>query len=51
MKKSQLKEIVKEMIQVIPEEKKKGSNGKACWDGYRYGGTKNGKDICIKVKK
>lgn len=32
------------------EGKKKGSDGKACWDGYRYGGTKDGKDICIKVK-
>ena len=50
MKKSELRELVKEIIQVIPEEKKKGSDGKACWKGYRYAGTKNGKDVCIKVK-
>lgn len=31
--------------------KKKGSDGKACWDGYRYGGTVNGRDICTKMKK
>jgi hypothetical protein len=28
----------------------KGADGKACWDGYRYGGTENGKDKCIKVE-
>tara|TARA_R110001592_G_scaffold898_3_gene4685 strand:+ start:3080 stop:3526 length:447 start_codon:yes stop_codon:yes gene_type:complete len=31
------------------KEKIKGADGKACWDGYRYGGTENGKDKCIKV--
>ena len=31
--------------------KKKGVDNKACWEGYRYGGTKNGKDVCVKVKK
>tara|TARA_R110001606_G_scaffold209670_3_gene356938 strand:- start:491 stop:946 length:456 start_codon:yes stop_codon:yes gene_type:complete len=30
-------------------EKIKGIDGKACWDGYRYAGTKDGKDKCIKV--
>lgn len=30
--------------------KKKGSDGKACWEGYRYAGTKNGTDKCVKVK-
>ena len=30
--------------------KKKGADGKACWEGYRYAGTKNGKDSCVKVK-
>ena len=30
--------------------KKKGADGKACWEGYRYAGTKNGKDRCVKVK-
>ena len=32
-------------------EKKKGADGKACWDGYRYAGTENGKDKCVPVKK
>ena len=27
----------------------KGADGKECWDGYRYAGTENGKDKCIKV--
>lgn len=30
--------------------KKKGADGKACWEGYRYAGTKDGKDRCVKVK-
>jgi hypothetical protein len=30
--------------------KKKGIDGKACWEGYRYAGTKDGKDRCVKVK-
>lgn len=36
--------------QLALEAKKKGADRKACWDGYRYGGTKDGKDICIKIK-
>ena len=28
-------------------QKKKGADGKACWDGYKYAGTKNGKDKCV----
>jgi hypothetical protein len=32
-------------------KKKVGADGKVCWDGYRYGGTVNGKDICTKMKK
>ena len=48
MKKSQLVELVREVVQIT--EKKKGVDGKACWKGYRYAGTKNGKDICIKAK-
>ena len=32
-------------------EKIKGADGKACWDGYRYNGTKNGKDSCVKVNE
>ena len=31
--------------------KKVGADNKACWNGYRYQGTINGKDICVKVKK
>jgi len=27
-------------------EKIKGADGKACWKGHRYLGTKNGKDMC-----
>lgn len=29
-------------------EKIKGADGKACWKGYKYAGTKNGKDECVK---
>jgi hypothetical protein len=28
----------------------KGADGKACWKGYRYAGTENGKDKCVPVK-
>ena len=37
--------------EILTEGKKKGADGKACWDGYRYNGTKNGKDSCVKVKE
>jgi len=30
-------------------EKIKGADGKACWKGYRYNGTKDGKDDCVKA--
>jgi hypothetical protein len=33
----------------VEEEKKKGADGKACWKGYRYAGTENGKDKCVPV--
>lgn len=33
-------------------QKKKGSDGKVCWEGYRYGGSNpDGSDKCIKVKR
>ena len=33
-------------------EKIKGADGKACWKGHRYLGTKNGKDMCSsKIKE
>lgn len=35
--------------EIITEDKKKGADGKACWDGYRYNGTKDGKDSCVEV--
>lgn len=33
------------------EEKEKGADGKACWSGYRYAGTRNGKDKCVKINE
>jgi hypothetical protein len=32
-------------------DKEKGADGKACWKGYRYAGTKNGKDKCVPVSE
>lgn len=29
----------------------KGADGKACWEGYRYDGTVNGKDKCVKINR
>ena len=29
-------------------EKTKGADGKACWKGYEYAGTEDGKDKCVK---
>lgn len=29
--------------------KEQGADGKACWKGYKYAGTKNGKDQCVKA--
>lgn len=31
--------------------KKKGADGRACWSGYRYAGTKNGRDKCVPTGK
>jgi hypothetical protein len=36
-------------MNAVDEAKKKGADGKACWKGYRYAGTKNGKDKCVPV--
>lgn len=30
------------------EGKEQGADGKACWKGYKYAGTANGKDKCVK---
>jgi len=27
--------------------KEQGADGKACWEGYSYAGTENGKDKCV----
>jgi lysozyme len=35
----------------VEEVKKKGADGKACWKGYRYAGTENGKDKCVPVSE
>jgi hypothetical protein len=32
------------------EGKEQGADGKACWNGYKYAGTKNGKDKCVKME-
>tara|TARA_R110002153_G_scaffold127202_1_gene274724 strand:+ start:339 stop:515 length:177 start_codon:yes stop_codon:yes gene_type:complete len=37
--------------QVSKSGKKKGADGKACWKGYRFAGTKAGKDKCVPVKR
>ena len=36
---------------ILSEEKVKGIDGKACWSGYRYDGTEDGKDKCVKVSE
>ena len=35
----------------LAEKKIKGADGKECWKGYRYNGTKDGKDDCVKVNE
>jgi hypothetical protein len=46
--------LTNEGLQFLEDEliegKIKGADGKACWKGYRYAGTKNGKDNCIKTE-
>ena len=41
------------MVNLLPEEKQKGVDGKVCWKGYKRMGTKkkNGKtvDNCVKA--
>ena len=45
-----LYKTIKEAESVGSSTKKKGADGKACWEGYRYAGTTNGQDKCVKVK-
>ena len=33
------------------EGKEQGADGKACWKGYKFAGTKNGKDKCVKSEE
>jgi hypothetical protein len=35
----------------IEEGKVKGVDGKACWKGYKYAGTENGKDKCVPMEE
>jgi len=51
MYRSENGKLYKSLDEAKSTKKKVGSDGKACWEGYRYQGTKNGKDICVKVKK
>ena len=43
--------MMTKLIKLLKEAKIKGADGKACWDGYRYAGTKDGKDKCVKVSE
>jgi hypothetical protein len=36
-------------MNAVDEAKIKGADGKACWKGYKYAGTKNGKDKCVPI--
>jgi hypothetical protein len=45
-------------VRIIREAKKKGVDGKECWDGYKYAGSedtdgdgKDDKDKCVPMKK
>ena len=42
-----IKGLVEEELEAVLNEKIKGADGKACWDGYRYAGTEDGKDKCV----
>ena len=33
------------------EGKEQGADGKACWKGYKYAGTENGKDKCVPMEE
>ena len=45
------RQCIETLVREVLSEKIKGVDGKSCWKGYRYGGTENGKDICIKIKE
>ena len=48
---AKVKQVIQELVKEVLAEKVKGVDGKACWKGYRYAGTKDGKDICVKITK
>lgn len=56
-KKEKMKESFNIMVEGVhyvfekknAEGKEQGADGKACWKGYKYAGTKNGKDECVKA--
>ena len=37
------------MIKKNAAGKEQGADGKACWEGYKYAGTENGKDKCVPI--
>ena len=39
------------LVDILLLEKIKGIDGKACWKGYRYAGTKDGKDKCVPMNE
>jgi hypothetical protein len=39
------------LLNLLLLEKIKGIDGKACWKGYKYAGTKDGKDKCIPMNE
>ena len=50
------KSLIERAIAELDEEKNKegkeqGADGKACWKGYKYAGTENGKDKCVKSEE
>jgi hypothetical protein len=51
----EMRQLIEHAEQVINEEKQKGVDGKACWDGYKRMGTKKkgGKtvDNCVKMEE
>ena len=50
--KQAIEKFIRQPHQDVEEaNKKKGADGKACWKGYRYNGTENGKDKCVPVSE
>ena len=39
------------LMDLLLLEKIKGIDGKACWKGYKYAGTKDGKDKCVPMNE